>query len=204
MIDELIIKAVKIRTIIFGSSIAWTKIYISSTNDIIINDSDIMVYRTKLQDVEKYPVHDPICFIYKKDFIYIQDDGSIKYNPEHIELNNLFLMREMDILYHKIINSDNLPLLAMDEDLKSNPSFQEMEKIKSGDGLQKFYIMNYNTNCRYYIPYFVSLFKIKKSDSYSGKVYDVDDRHLWIKITVKKPKLEPIDMHMQILKLGDM
>lgn len=203
MINELIKRAEKTRNLIFGSSVGWLKTYISPTNNIIINDSNTLIYRTKLPDAENYPIHEQISYISKPSDIIIDENDNISYNKEAILLNDIFLTNEMNDLYMKIISSSDLPLLAYDEDLNENQSFQEVSKIKSGDGLQKFFIMNHNTNCRYYIPYFISLFKIKKSDKFSGYVYDVDNKHFWIKLTVKKPKIEPIDIHMQILKLGD-
>lgn len=203
MIDEIIKRAEKTRSSIFGSSSSNFKTYITQTNDIIINDSNTLVYKTKLSDIDNYPIHDHISYISKPSYINIDDNDNISYNTEAIELNNLFLMNEMIDLYNKIISSYNLPLLAYDEDLNNNESFKEVSLTRADDGLRKFFIMNHNTNCRYYIPYFVALFKIKKSDKYSCYVYDVDANHLWVRISVKKAKIEPIDIHMQILKLGD-
>ena len=184
----------KIRYEIIGSSSHHCEIYVTPTNELIIKDDPIL-YRTVLTDI-LFP-HGAICYISEKT---TNKPDEVPYDIR--QFNDISLMVQMEELYNQyIIKYSSLPLLAEDDDLFSNDSFVEASKIKSADGMVYYRITNHSTMLSYMVPYYVGLYKIKKADSYSCKIYKIDDLHLWINITDKKPKIQPIDMYIKTVNL---
>ena len=97
MIKEIITKSEKTRYNIIGSSTATIcKMYISSNNNIIINDSNTIIYRTVLPDMMNYPVHDPVCYISDNNYISLGDNDELKVTGDRdlIKLNDMIFMDE--------------------------------------------------------------------------------------------------------------
>ena len=190
MLDELtknlIEKAEKIRYELVGSS--DVVVYITRDNYVMLVCDDRILYYTQLPD--EYSLHSDFAYNSTeiKKYHSMNENNTIETLDPFIysfgDLRTLNLCREKYTSYI-------LPLSRMtpivEDTLIDNESFIRASKTKADDGLTTFDVMDKHGNV-YKIPYYSGLFKIRKSDKFSIKVYNFTNIHRLIEITKHKSK----------------
>lgn len=123
-----------------------------------------------------------LCFRYEESMELEEDE--IVQNP--------LLFKKLERYYLEyILSIPQYPLLCFDNDLRNDPNYEQLLKLKSADGM-KFYQMHGKSfsDC-YFIPVFSGFPKVNKSDKIGIHVYRLlDGNHFLIQYTINKVKLK--------------
>ena len=197
IIKDVIDKAEKLRYECIGASVALCNVWITPDNNVYINKEGHLIYHSIIDDLN---VHSDIFYITGPkdiDIGYSSELSDDKNGRRFADINEKITIQQSCEIA-RYINSN--PILQYEEDLDSNPTFETVRELKSGDGLIFFTSINHQTGIQYKIPYYQGLFKTKKSDKFSLYIYDLNNLYMVVRIINKKPKLEPIDIYLKILK----
>ena len=199
ILKKTIIEAEKVRYACFSNSSADCIMYIKSNNELMMIHENRSIYRTFIPNY--FDIHPDITYNHK--YIEYNDKKEIVLdNLERLNLHDIGNLAYCKSKYDEYISDITLStkeIIAQEQNLFNNESFQKVAGMKSGDGLQYFHIMGKN-NTIISIPYFVGLYSIKKADKYDVVVYDFDRSHLLVKITDYKPRIGNIDIFICVLK----
>ena len=198
IIRDVIYRAEKIQYQCIGSaSNTQCLMYIKSNNEIMMLHDNRTIFRTTIPDY--YEVHPNITYSHL-DMKYDDKKEPVLNDLSYLDLYNLDRLKYCEYKYNEyIVASDTCQIIAIQDDLRENTSFQVVSNMKAGDGLQYFQVFSIYGDM-IYIPYFVGLYGIKKADKYGIIVYDFDSSHFLVRVIDKKPKLNDIDIYMCILK----
>lgn len=188
-------KVEKLRNMCFGVSAQPLDIMVTGDNHLMMNTGNVM-YHTVLEDIT-FP-HKEIAFR-NAGPIEFDDHGQLIAGKSIQMLDFRYLAYCVDI-YKYVTIRNVLRIVAQDDNLSDNPSFQDMMNIKAADGLKYFYLMNNANNQMMQVPYFVGLYKINKKDKFGIKIYDYDDTNYLVNMIDQKSKIQPIDIIFKMLK----
>ena len=97
-------------------------------------------------------------------------------------------------------NNHQLVLVAKEDNMRSNPEFEELLNLKSAEGMKFYKIKSLDFGREYLIPIFSGFPNMNKQDDISMEVYRTIDNFLVVRMIISKKKIgRDVDMIFRIL-----
>lgn len=164
-------------SILKKSDIAYTNIMVTDFNDLILIVYDTVIYRCHLKEC----ISAGKLFIDNRTFTdeYIMGETFIPITD--FDLANNILRK-----YHDYCMVE-YPLYTSEKNLKDSELFQPYLNLKTDNG--NVFYKGDNINKQYIMPVFNGFPALNKSDNMNIDVYQMDNKHQMIKLSIDKKKL---------------
>ena len=190
IIDPRIEQVRKIVETMVSKKLFWRTNVLVEGNKVIIVVDDTVLFMALLKGVEPN-IYPTISFNYASIYEFE--------NPNEC-INDVMLANRLISLENFYFNNHQLVLVAKEDNMRSNPEFEELLNLKSAEGMKFYKIKSLDFGREYLIPIFSGFPNMNKQDDISMEVYRTIDNFLVVRMIISKKKIgRDVDMIFRIL-----
>ena len=190
IIDPRIEQVRKIVETMVSKKLFWRTNVLVEGNKVIIVVDDTVLFMALLKGVEPN-IYPTISFNYASIYEFE--------NPNEC-INDVMLANRLISLENFYFNNHQLVLVAKEDNMRSNPEFEELLNLKSAEGMKFYKIKSLDFSREYLIPIFSGFPNMNKQDDISMEVYRTIDNFLVVRMIISKKKIgRNVDMIFRIL-----
>ena len=190
IIDPRIEQVRKIVETMASKKLFWRTNVLVEGNKVIIVVDDTVLFMAVLKGVEPN-IYPTISFNYASIYEFE--------NPNEC-INDVMLANRLISLENFYFNNHQLVLVAKEDNMRSNPEFEELLNLKSAEGMKFYKIKSLDFGREYLIPIFSGFPNMNKQDDISMEVYRTIDNFLVVRMIISKKKIgRDVDMIFRIL-----